>query len=106
VRQYLHLDTLLIVAHYFLLISPLYGPLVVGGLSKSLAFLVLVCLLLFVATNAATICRALIACLHSLAVSLCAPVAYRAFTVPTIELLPAEPSLAALFQRPPPAFPF
>jgi hypothetical protein len=81
-----------------------FRPLLIGGFFKLVASLVLACLLAFVVVHSAKIWKLLIACLHAL------PVSFFPFAVDprwaarwqTTIAVPNEPSLPALFQRPPP----
>jgi hypothetical protein len=91
---------------YCLLISCVadFRPLVIGGLCKLIASLLLACLLAFVVVHSAHICRLVTACFEvfpfkrfPLAVDRRWVGRSRATTV-----MPNEPSLSPLFQRPPP----
>jgi hypothetical protein len=82
-----------------------FRPLLLGGLFKLVVTLAVACLLAFVVVHSASICRAIAACLHAL------PASHFALTVDrrwagrlqTTVVVPNEPSLSPLFQRPPPA---
>jgi len=81
-------------------------PLLIVGLFKLIAFLVLACLLAFVVVHSANIRRLVIAWLHALPVCFF-PLAVdrrRAERSQTSIAAPNEPSLSPLFQRPPPIF--
>ncbi len=103
--RYRHSQILLNVA-YCLLVCYVadFRPLVIGGLFKLVASLVLACLLAFVVVHSANICRLLIACLHAL------PVCFFPLAVDrrwaersqTTIAVPNGPRLSPLFQRPPP----
>jgi hypothetical protein len=79
-------------------------PLLIVGLFKLIAFLVLACLLAFVVVHSANICRLVIACLHALPVSFFPLAVDRRWAErsQTTIAVPNEPSLSPLFQRPPP----
>lgn len=79
-------------------------PLLIVGLFKLIAFLVLACLLAFVVVHSANICRFIIACLHTFPVSFFPLRVDRRWTerLQTAIAVPNEPSLSPLFQRPPP----
>src|ERR1035438_8095897 len=81
-----------------------FRPLLLGCLFKLMVSLAVACLLAFVVVHSANIYRALAACLHAL------PPSYFPLTVDrrwaerfqTTVVVPNEPSLSPLFQRPPP----
>ncbi len=81
-----------------------FRSLVIGGLFKLVASLVLACLLAFVVIHSANIWRLLIACLHSLPVCFLPLAVDRRWAEQsqTTIAVPNEPSLSPLFQRPPP----
>jgi hypothetical protein len=81
-----------------------FRPLIIGGFFKLVASLALACLLAFVVVHSANICRLLIACLHALPVCFF-PLAFHRRWVErsrTTIVVPSEPSLSPLFERPPP----
>jgi len=106
-NRYCHSQIFLNVA-YFLLIFCLadFRPLVVGGLFKLVASLVLACLLAFVVVHSANIRRLLIACLRALPVCFFPLAVDRRWAEQsrTTIAVPNGPSLSPLFQRPPPVF--
>jgi hypothetical protein len=83
-----------------------FRPLLLGGVFKLMVSVALACLLAFVVVHSANIYRALAAGLHAL------PASYFPLTVDrrwaeefqTTVMVPNEPSLSPLFQRPPPLF--
>jgi hypothetical protein len=81
-------------------------PLVLGGLFKLIASLALVCLLAFVVVHSANISELVAACFRALPVSLFPIVVERRWArrPPATIVVPDEPSLSPLFQRPPPIF--
>jgi len=80
-------------------------PLLVGGFFKVVASLFVACLLAFIVVHSAHIWRLLIASLHAIPVRFFPrPVDLRWERSQTPIAVPNEPSLAALFQRPPPIF--
>jgi hypothetical protein len=103
--RYRYSQMLFNAAYYLLALFVLNPrPLLIVGLFKLTAFLVLACLLAFVVVHSANICRMVIACLHAL------PVCFFPLAVDrrwaersqTTIAVPNEPSLSPLFQRPPP----
>ncbi len=103
--RYRHSQIVLSVAYGLLVFCMAdFRPLLIGGFFKLVASLVLACLLAFVAVHSAKIWKLLIASLHAL------PVSFFPFAVDprwaerwqTTIAVPIEPSLRALFQRPPP----
>lgn len=103
--RYRHSQMFFNAAYYLLALFVLDPrPLLIVGLFKLIAFLVLACLLAFVVVHSANICKLLMACLHALPVCFFplavdrrwAERSQAAFAVPN------EPSLSPLFQRPPP----
>jgi len=81
-------------------------PLVIGGLFKLIASLLLACLLAFVVVHSANICRLVTACLQALPISRFPLAVDRRWVSRsrTTTVIPNEPSLSPLFQRPPPIF--
>lgn len=81
-----------------------FRPLVIGGFCKLVASLVLACLLAFVVVHSANICRLLVACLHALPVCFFPLAVDRRWAERSqaTVVVPNEPSLSPLFQRPPP----
>jgi hypothetical protein len=79
-------------------------PLLIVGLFKLIAFVVLSCLLAFVVVHSANICRFVIASLRALPVSFFSLRVDRRWTERSQAAIgvPNEPSLSLLFQRPPP----
>jgi len=79
-------------------------PLLLGGLFKFIACVALACLLAFVVVHSANICKLVIACLHALPGSLFPAAVVRRWSdgLKTTIMVPGEPSLSPLFQRPPP----
>jgi hypothetical protein len=103
--SYRHSQIVLSVAYCLLVFCMAdFRPLLIGGFFKLVASLVLACLLAFVVVHSAKIWKLLIASLHAL------PVCFFPFAVDprwaerwqTTVAVPNEPSLPALFQRPPP----
>ncbi len=83
-----------------------FRPLVIGGFFKLVASLVFACLLAFVVIHSPHICKLVADCLRPLAIPLFSFAVDRRWTdrSQTNFVVPNEPSLAALFQRPPPIF--
>jgi hypothetical protein len=102
-------QVLLTIAYYVLSVGLAnLSPLLVSGLLKLIAFLVFACLLTFVVVHSATIRQAVTACLATLpsfsfALFIDARWVRRSLTT---FVVPKEPNLSPLFQRPPPAFSF
>lgn len=89
----------------FAVLLPHFGPtLVIGGVGKLVVFLVLAGLLVFVLTHSADIRKVIASCLQWLPISLFAPTPKRAYIrqSPAELVVPREPSLTSIFQRPPP----
>lgn len=80
-----------------------FRPVLIGGFFKLVTSVVLACLLTFIVVHSANIWRLLIASLHAIPVCF-APWAIdrRWQRAPTTIAVTNEPSLSALFQRPPP----
>jgi len=103
--RYRHSQIVLVVA-YCLLVFCMAGfrPLLISGFFKLVASLVLACLLAFVVVHSAKIWKLLLASLQAL------PVSFFPFAADprwaerwqTTIAVPNEPSLPAMFQRPPP----
>jgi hypothetical protein len=83
-----------------------FRPLVIGGLFKLIASLAVACLLAFVVVHSASICKQVAAYFHALPISLLVLVVEprRVRRSQAIVVVPNEPSLSPLFQRPPPIF--
>ena len=84
------------------------SPLLVSGLLKLIAFVAFACLLTFVVVHSATIRRAVMACLQALPsffFALFTDARWVRRSLTTV-VVPKEPNLSPLFQRPPPVFPF
>lgn len=83
-----------------------FRPLVIGGFFKLVVSLVLACLLAFVIVHSPNIGRLLASCLRALPVRFFPSVVDRRWEErsQTNIVVPNEPSLAPLFQRPPPIF--
>ena len=98
---------LLTIAYYVLSVGLAnLSPLLVSGLLKLIAFLALACLLSFVVVNAGAIRRAAAACLKALPrffFSLFVDARWVKQSLTTF-VVPKPPSLAPLFERPPPVF--
>ena len=84
-----------------------FRPLLIGGFFKLVTSLVLACLLTFIVVHSANIWSLLVASLHAL------PICFTPWIInsrwqraPTTIAVPSEPSLSALFQRPPPVLSF
>lgn len=81
-------------------------PLLAGSFFKLIAFMALVCLLAFVVVHSANICKLIISRLQVLSESLF-PFAFgrRWSNRPQVTIvIPDEPHLSSLFERPPPFF--
>jgi hypothetical protein len=79
-------------------------PVLVGGFLKVVVALAFACLLTFVVVHSANVCRLVISRLYAFPVSLfplAVALRWSEASQPTIAV-PKEPSLRALFQRPPP----
>jgi hypothetical protein len=103
--RYRHSQIVLSVAYCLLVFCMAdFRPLLMGGFFKLVASLVLACLLAFVVVHSAKIWKMLIASLHALPVFFfpCEVHARWAERWQTTIAVPNEPSLGALFQRPPP----
>ncbi len=98
--------TILLVSLYLLAVRLPYFRPVIAGLGKTIWFVLFACLLMFLVVRSADICRSLTACLQALQLSLFPHIPdlepIRQSSIPL--LLPKEPSLSPLFQRPPPIF--
>jgi hypothetical protein len=105
VRRHSILLTVLTQYLLLLLVANL-GPVLIGEFLRLLLSAACACLLVFVAVHSARICKALLARFQAIACFFLASVGdtCRARLTNTVVLLPSEPSLAAAFQRPPPAF--
>ena len=102
--SYRHSQVFLNVAYCLLIFCVAdFRPLLIGGFFKLVTSLVLACLLTFIVVHSANIWNLLIASLHAL------PVCFTPWAIdrrwqraPTTIAVPNEPSLSAVFQRPPP----
>jgi hypothetical protein len=104
---YRHSQMFLNVAHcLFIFCAADFRPLVIGGFFKLIASLALACLLAFVVVHSASICKLVAACFHALPVSLFVFVVEPRWVrrSQAMIVVPNEPSLSPLFQRPPPIF--
>jgi len=83
---------------------PYYQSLLFAGLGRTIWFLLLTCLLMFLVVRSSDLGRALTACLSVLPSFWPAPVCDQgiAATVSEFAPVPHAPSLSPLFQRPPP----
>lgn len=83
-----------------------FRPLLIGGFLKLMAFLILAYLLLFVVVNCGNLGRVVVTCLRTLPLSLLTVIVDWRWLErsPTVLLVPNEPSLSPLSQRPPPIF--
>jgi len=105
--RYRHSEMFFNAAYYLLVLFVLDPrPLLIVGLFKLIAFLVLAYLLAFVVVHSANICRLVLACLHALPVSFFPLAVDRRWAErsQTTTAVPNEPSISPLFQRPPPTF--
>jgi hypothetical protein len=83
-----------------------YQALLVAGTGRTIVFVLLTILLMFLVANRAEIGRALRTCLKALPSSWIAPapkIHFRELAFATLSV-PTAPSLSPLFQRPPPIF--
>lgn len=83
-----------------------FRPLVIGGLSKLIVSAVLAYLLAFVVVHAPNICKLVAACVKALPISLF-PLVVDWRWIERLQatiIIPSEPRLPVLFQRPPPIF--
>jgi len=94
----------------FLYVLPVYLPfcqaLLIHGMGRAVVFLLLAVLLLFMVAHKTDICRAIAVCakvLSSLWLAHAPRLGLREFSCAFL-IVPNEPSLTALFQRPPPFF--
>lgn len=85
---------------------PYYESLFYAGLGRTIAVLLLACLAMFLVARVRDICRAITACLIAFPSSWLTPARDAGFPAISFALLPvpAAPSLAPQFQRPPPIF--
>lgn len=85
---------------------PWYRTLLLEGFGRAICVLLLACLLLFLVVRSAEVCRVLAVWLGSIPTSRFDPVGNRDYrTIRLVSLTtPAAPSLAPLYQRPPPIF--
>jgi len=85
---------------------PFYQALLIHGIGRAILFLLLAVLLMFLVGRKADICCSLAACLKAISSSSIAPARVIGFRELSFAFLavPNEPSLSALFQRPPPLF--
>jgi hypothetical protein len=85
---------------------PFYQALFIHGMGPAIVFLLLAVLLMFMVAHKADICRALAVCLKvlpSLWLAHAPRLGFRELSCAFL-IVPNEPNLAALFQRPPPSF--
>lgn len=85
---------------------PWYRTLLLEGLGRTIVVLLLACLLLFLVVRSADVCRRLADCLRASWYSRFALVCgleFRDFAFACLGI-PRTPSLAVLYQRPPPIF--
>lgn len=92
--------------YLIVLCLPYYQSLLLAGVTGSIYFLLMTCLLMFVVANSPDVTHAITACLKELALSWFTPVLDRGalwVSIPSLTIA-REPSLDPLFQRPPPIF--
>ena len=85
---------------------PWYRALLLEGLGRTIFVLLLACLLLFLVVRSADVCRRLADCLRACSFSQFVPACgceFRDFAFVSLGIR-RTPSLAALYQRPPPSF--
>jgi hypothetical protein len=85
---------------------PYYQSLLLAGMTGVVSFLLLTLLLLFVVVQSPEIYRTVTACLQALPLSWLPPVLNRRghWVLTPLRAMAHRPSLAPLFQRPPPIF--
>jgi hypothetical protein len=85
---------------------PYYQSLLLAGLSGMISVLFMTCLLMFVVMRSPEISRAIAACLRAFPRSWIPPIADRRgpWVLVPVHAVADGPSLAPLFQRPPPIF--
>jgi hypothetical protein len=91
---------------FFAVVLPHCRSFLSVGLGRMIGFLLLAALLLFTIVQAAGIYKAIASCLRRLPLSWCAPIlqARCARITRIVPLVPGEPTLSLLYQRPPPTF--
>jgi hypothetical protein len=85
---------------------PFYQAMLVAGVGRAVVLLLLAVLLMFLVTRRADVVRAIASCLRALPSSWLAPapeIGFRELSFASLSV-PNAPSLAPLFQRPPPLF--
>jgi hypothetical protein len=85
---------------------PFYQAMLVAGVGRAIVLLLLAVVLMFLVTRRADVVRAIASCLHALPSSWLAPppaIGLRELSFASLAV-PSAPSLAPLFQRPPPLF--
>ena len=87
-----------------ILLTADFRPLLAGSLLKLIASLAFACLLAFVVVHSANVCQLVISSLSALSKSLFPFAIDRRWSLktPIAIVVPDEPSLSSLFQRPPP----
>ena len=101
-----HTLTTLLVSVYLLAVSQVHCRALLAGLGKTIGFLLLAGLFMFLVVRSADICRNLTACLQALQI-FCLPLLRdlkRRGQRSTPLLFPQEPALLPIFERPPPIF--
>lgn len=92
--------------YLLVLCLPYYQSLLLAGVTGSIYFLLMTCLLMFVVASSTDAYRTITACLKALTLSWFTPALDRGVlwvSVPS-QTVARGPSLAPLFQRPPPIF--
>ena len=85
---------------------PFYQAMLVAGVGRAIVLLLLAVLLMFLVTRRADVVRAIASCLNVFPSSWLAPppaIGSRELSFASL-FVPSAPSLAPLFQRPPPLF--
>ncbi len=104
-RLHTYKQTVIVLAHYFLLVcvAQVSGVLL-GSFLKGVAFLTFAFLLLFVVGRSANLWKAVTSCFRALPVSFFALFTNPRWTRPYVLAIatPLEPCLAPRYQRPPP----
>ena len=84
---------------------PYYQSILFAGIGRTIVVLLLACMLMFLVVRSADFCRAVADCLKNFVFWIVPPfspgIRTISFVVPSI---PGTPTLAPLFQRPPPLF--
>jgi hypothetical protein len=104
-----HKQALIVLAHYFFLVCVArFSNVLFGSFLKSIAFLTLAFLLLFVVGRSANLLKAITTCLLALPISFFALFTNPRWKRPSLFalLIPADPCLAPRYQRPPPLLSF